>query len=340
MAFEKLARRERRGPPGFTLLEVLAVVLLTSIVIGSVLNHYVNLNRAIERATSQTGRVRRSVALLDRLARDLEAAVLVTKPEDVDPLFHPWRFYGASERDTSGADQLKFVTRARRPRNTGHESDLEVVAYTLRHAEDGESFELMRWASPRLDAALDPELPSDEADGAMLLADRLADFGVTFYDATGARFEEWDSSQLEQSSTLPTAVEIHVAFADADAEEPEYEATAADGYSRKLVLPVRELDLQELLDPTSLVSGGQGNAEESEEAGDEGELLAAQQCLRGPCGRLSACQAIDCNAEMGKHGSSTDTALEQTQRTNMSFCQWRGAYSTLHHLIKNPECLP
>ena len=331
----------RRRPPGFTLLEVLAVVLLTSIVVGAVLNHYVNLNRATERATRQTGVVRRSVALLDRVARDLENAVLVKKPEELDPLFHPWRFYGASERDTSGADQLKFITRARRPRDDGQESDLEVVVYTLRNGEDGETFDLMRWASPRLDAALDLELPSDEADGAMLLADQLADFGVIFYDALGQPFEDWDSTQLEQSSTLPTAVEIRVAFADTDAiaSERELDVQPAWDYSRKVVLPVRELDFQELLDPSSLVSGGTGHEAEIEEAaeGEDGNL-ATKDCLSGPCGRMSACQAINCSAELGQHGESVDEALEQTMRTNMGFCQWRGAYSTLQHLIDNPEC--
>ena len=60
---------------GFSLLEVLAVVLLTSIVIGAVLNHYVNINRASERATVQTERVRRSAAILDRVARGEEIVV-------------------------------------------------------------------------------------------------------------------------------------------------------------------------------------------------------------------------------------------------------------------------
>ena len=42
---------------GFTLLEVLAVVLLTSIVIGVALNHYVNLSRASQRARVSPGGV-------------------------------------------------------------------------------------------------------------------------------------------------------------------------------------------------------------------------------------------------------------------------------------------
>lgn len=342
MSPRKDARAGVHRARGFTLLEVLAVVMLTSIVISAVLNHYVNLNRASERATSQTSTVRRSIALLDRVSRDLEGAILVQKPEELDPLFHPWRFTGISERDTSGADQLKFVTRARRPREDGHESDLEVVAYSLQNAEDGVGFELLRWASPRLEEALDEEIPTHEDDGAMLLADGIADFGVIFYDALGAQVEDWDSTQLEQSSALPTAAEIHVAFEDEKARAPEFEfdAPPARVYSRMLLLPVRELDLEELLNPASLVSGGQGNEAELAEASEDQGNMASQQCLRSPCGRMSACQAINCSAELGQHGGSVDIALQQTMSTNMPFCQWRVAYSTLHHLIDNPACLP
>ena len=65
--------RSRQTPSGtaaFTLLEVMAVLLLTSIVIGVALNHYIDLNRASERALGMTRSLRRSVALLDRVARE------------------------------------------------------------------------------------------------------------------------------------------------------------------------------------------------------------------------------------------------------------------------------
>ena len=44
------------------------------------------------------------------------------------------------------------MTRGRKPRaGAGHQSDFEVVAYSLRSAEeDEEAFELMRWSSPRM----------------------------------------------------------------------------------------------------------------------------------------------------------------------------------------------
>ena len=44
---------------GFTLIEMLAVILLTSLVMTAALNHYLNLSRVSQRATERTGEVRR-----------------------------------------------------------------------------------------------------------------------------------------------------------------------------------------------------------------------------------------------------------------------------------------
>lgn len=329
----------RPRAPGFTLLEVLAVVLLTSIVLGVALDHYIDLSRAIERALETTRSLRRSAAVLDRVARDLEGVVLFVKPPEVDPLHHPWLFYGDSLRDTEGADHLKFVTRGRRPRSPEtHESDLEVVAYTLRHSETQEDqFELMRWTSPRLGDDLDTELPSDEADGAMLLTDGIADFGVTFIDESGGRSSHWDSSQLAQSGALPAAAEIRVALFDASLPE----GAEPRAYSRTVMLLVRPLDFEELLDPLSLVSGGPGEVGEAaeqlgEEVGDPAELAS---CMTTPCSTMTACQALSCASKLGKYTESIDELLKLALRENPTFCQWRiNTPPRLRYLIVNPAC--
>ena len=329
----------RARAPGFTLLEVLAVVLLTSIVIGVALDHYVDLSRAIQRALETTRSLRRATAVLDRVARDLEGALLVVKPPEVDPLAHPWLFYGESLRDTEGADHLKFVTRGRRPRSPETpESDLEGVVYTLRHSQtDEERFELMRWASPRLGDDLDRDLPADEADGAMLLTDGIADFGVTFIDVSGERTTHWDSSQLEQSGDLPAAAEIQVALFDASLPE----GAEPPSYSRTVILAVRPLDFEELLDPLSLVSGGPGEVGEvgqqpGEEIGDPEELA---RCMTTPCATMTACQAISCSAKLGQISESIDELLMLALRENPTFCQWRINHSVrLRYLIDNAAC--
>jgi type II secretory pathway pseudopilin PulG len=331
--------RTRRA--GFSLLEVLAVVLLTSIVIGVALNHYVNLSRASQRATEHTRGIRRATAVLDRVARDFESTVLVAKEPETDPLDHPWIFLGESRRSDVGADHLKFVTRGHQPRRTAaHESDLEVVAYSLRRGEEGD-FELLRWSSPRLPESLDREIPNDESQGAVLLVGGVGSFGVHFIDDLGGKTSSWDSSQLTESSELPLAVEIEVALLDPDGDP----AVEPQPYSRRVILPVRPLEMQELLDPNSLVSGGAGSEADEEGEGEEGEEGAGgepggrrKRCAEGPCSSMTMCQALSCQAKIGLYGQSIDMMLEDAMERPKWFCTFYEDHPQLHYLIDNPAC--
>lgn len=77
----------RGRPSGFTLLEVLAVVMLTAVVIGMALDFYLDLSRDTLRATHFTRDIRRATAILDRVARDFQRTVLLAKaPSEDDPL--------------------------------------------------------------------------------------------------------------------------------------------------------------------------------------------------------------------------------------------------------------
>ena len=320
-----------RRTAAFTLLEVLAVVVLTALVMGVALRFYVELSRASTRAAEGTRDLRHATAVLDRVARDFERVVLVTKPDDdSDPLEHPWLFFGEARGGGTGADHVKFMTRGHVPRRTaGRESDLEVVAYAVRQSEDEESIELMRWSSPRLPERHDPEIPDDEERGAVLLADGLAAFGVTFIDELGERSSSWDSSTVVRSGQLPVAVEIEVALANRD--DPEADPTTLQ---RRVLLPLRPIDLTELLDPNSAVGGGDTDEEgEGDEEEEEGEDDAAA-CSTGPCAGLTVCQAVNCSVDLGP--SFTEL---MSQIGGDSFCRWRSRIpQTLRSAIRNPAC--
>jgi len=312
-----------RGRAAFTLLEVLAVVLLTALVIGVALDFTVDLSHASTRAADGTRELRRAVAVLDHVARDLERTELIRKTDDTDPLDHPWIFLAEARGSGIGADHLKFVTRGHRPRSTAsRESDLEVVAYALRRAPD-ETLELVRWSSPQLPESLDREIPDDEDRGAMLLASDLAGFGVTFIDELGERVTSWDSSTLLQSGQLPSAVQIEVALANLD--DPEAEPRS---FRRTVRLPLRPFDLQELLDPLAAASGGAPEGEE-EETDEDAERVA---CESGPCGGVTVCQAIDCNADISGIDNLKSFGSEP-------FCRYRDRIPRSFHVaIANPAC--
>lgn len=226
------------------MIEMLAVVGFTAVLMLFAVNFYLEITRASEAATAQTRDGRRATALLDRIARDLEGAVLVKKPDEVDPLSHPWVFLAEDRSGTEGAEHLKFITRSRISRSTAlHESDLETVSYVLREGEAG-ALELLRWSSPRLPEELDRSFPESDLEGAVLFAENLASFGVRFMDASSEWKSEWDSSTLIDSSELPLAAEISVAVLSESDPMPEEEPEV---HARRVLLPVRPLDLQALV---------------------------------------------------------------------------------------------
>jgi type II secretion system protein J len=267
--------RPRRDPTqqgGFTLIEMLAVASFTALLMLFAVNFYIEISRASETAAEHTGETRRAIAILDRIARDLEGAVLVRKPDELDPLSHPWVFLAEDRGWGEGADHLKFATRGRIPRSTAlQESDLEVVAYVLREAED-ERFELLRWASPRLPDELDRSFPESEEEGAARFAESLGSFGVRLLDAEGEWKSEWDSSTLIDASELPLAAEISLALLPEEVADQEEEPEL---YVRRVLLPVRPLDLAALLEGAVGATG----EEDDEESDEDEDCVTVDECI-------------------------------------------------------------
>jgi prepilin-type N-terminal cleavage/methylation domain-containing protein len=188
-------KRTRRN--GFTLIEVLAVVFLTAILFGAAVNYYVELSTRSNQAAETTRQWRHATALLDRVAADLERAYLVRKPEERDPLDHPWLFLAETRYAEEGADRIKFTSRRRVDLSTdGPRSDLAFVSYMLRTSEgwedeDDAQYELLRWSQPGLPTELDRDFP--HPDDSQLVADGIAAFQLRFQDDQGTWHEGWDA---------------------------------------------------------------------------------------------------------------------------------------------------
>lgn len=247
---------------GFTLIEVLAVLFLTALVFGVALNFYIDLTNQSQRAQEATRDVRRATSLLDRVARDFERALLERKPEETDPLAHPWIFVAESGGLESGADRVRFVTRQPTAYRTALPvPDVAIVSYALREGEFGDDFELVRWSEPHVPAEFDPGFPPIDDPSAAMLADGIAHFALRFQGSDGEWFDSWDSSQLLESSELPLAVEIEVAVSHYDPDADELSDSGV--YRRRVLLPVRPLDMETLLDPEAYAASGGEQTEEN-----------------------------------------------------------------------------
>jgi prepilin-type N-terminal cleavage/methylation domain-containing protein len=257
---------------GFTLLEMLAVIALTALVLTAAADYYVDLSRAGSEAVEKIQGTRRAARLLDRLARELEGSVLVVKPPELDPIRHPWLFLAEADDQSQGAQRVKFVTRSHRPpSDTLREQDLAVVSYVAEDDGDG-GIVLWRTASPHLPEELDLSFPREQ-DGAQILSEDLAAFGLLFLTEEGEWVARFDSSTLLQSGQLPRAAEIELAFLEQDDLGDWVEGPR---YRRRVVLPLRALDIQAELEAAGLAGGGgnDGNDEDGEDGdggGDQGE---------------------------------------------------------------------
>jgi type II secretory pathway component PulJ len=253
----------RGARAGFTLIEVLGVMLLTSLVFSVALQFYVDLSNQSLHATETMRDWRRATAVLDRVANDLEHAVLVSKPEETDPLAHPWLFLAESRHSTVGADRVKFMRRRAPARDDGPASDVLTVSYVLQPSlEEEDRYELRRWSAAGLPEGLDRDFPLEDDPELLLVADGLVDFGLQLNGAGGPS-DVWDSSQVVNSGDLPFAIDILVALDEGgDGMEPLV-------LSRRVRLPVRPLDLEVLLDPATYgAAAGGADGEESDELCD------------------------------------------------------------------------
>lgn len=242
---------------GFTMIEVLAAVLLTSIVISVAVSFQLNLGTTTAIARERLRTQRHAVALLDRISRDLAGAYFIAATDSAARKTNPWIFLSDRHFSEDGnADAIKFITRNYRPQDLdGHNSDLAVVAYYLNPMEDSRGYELMRWRKPHMPQAYDPTFPELDDPDADVVGENLAYFGLSMIDVTGAEVPEWNSSLKQGRAALPIGVTIEIAMldpreidADPDADEdddfdPDDEnELGANIYSKTVVLPLRPLD--------------------------------------------------------------------------------------------------
>jgi len=292
----------RRSIPGFTLIEVLAVIFLTALVLGVSLDYYYDLSNASQRAMDRTREVRRATAILDRIVKDLQGATLVAKPEGEDRLSHPWIFLAENRGfATRGSDRIKFVTRGYEPKRQSenlHESDLAFVTYSIEEDERG-TLGLRRGISPGLaDPADLNNFPY--ADETQLLTDELDSLTFTFLDEQGSWQEVWDSNRLVQADQLPIAIKIEIELGEsliAAREKDDFPSETFDedneaSFSRTVVLPVRPIDLALLTDPEGpWGTGTKKSAGDSDDDSEDGEGESSQDCPSGKS--VKACLNVD-----------------------------------------------
>jgi hypothetical protein len=240
------------------MIEVMASVLLTSIVISVAVAFQINLGTMTTIARERLRTQRQAVALLDRISRDLAGVYFIAAADRATGRANPWIFLSERHFNEEGeSDAVKFITRNYQTQDLdGHHSDLAVVAYYLNPVEDSPGYQLMRWRKAHLPQKHDSSFPDLNDPDADVIGENLASFALTMIDQTGGELPVWDSRRFLGRAALPIGVKITISMLDAselsadpDAEDDEDEfdfadedETPANTYSKTVLLPLRPLD--------------------------------------------------------------------------------------------------
>ena len=299
-SFSSVSRGTARS--GFTLIEVLGAVFLTSVVLAVAVSLQVNLSEQSERAIEVMRVDLRASAVLDRIARDVSGASLLVRPsEETDPNEHPWFFTASSRNAFGGSDALKFISRNQRPSvSSSHLSDLAQIAYFTMTEDDG-SVTLYRWSSPNLPPDYQRGFPGPDDPNSFVVAEELGAVSFRFRTEEGEWVDEWDSKQLIQSDQLPTAVEISVEPAVAATQDEDFSLSPRESV-RQVILQQRPLNLTQLVEEKvqaqqiALANGTISNTDDAEfdEDGnpiDDSSTDAANNSTVGNCiqSNIAAC---------------------------------------------------
>lgn len=176
-------RRAGRGRPGFTLLELLAALVLASVLTGS-LFAALQIGLLARRTGREALEPDRLYGLVfEALGRDLQCA-----PPPRGILAGPF---------SGGASEVTFFTRPMR--TPGNARGIVRVSYALDDGEGAGGAVLLRRLTENLLALEEPE-PQEE-----MLARGVESLSFLYFDGLGW-LDDWDS--VTMADTLPRAVEI------------------------------------------------------------------------------------------------------------------------------------
>ena len=293
---EAAARTRRMG---FSMIEVMGAVLLTSIVISIAVAFQINLGSATQNARERLRSQRQAVALLDRMSRDIAGTYFIApRITNGAPESTPWIFLTIQDfldegltSDSSNA--IKFVTRNYVPQDIdGHSSDLAVVAYYVEPQEDRPGYQLMRYRSTHMPITYDPSFPQADAPNTDVVGEDIASFKIRVISQTGGLDPKWSSIRKSGHLALPLGVKLEISMLttdeiiaaelDEDFEIPieRDEEDGEDGedgdrktFAKTVMLPLRPLDWSflEEIDNVEEASNNDDEAPDQDDQDDEDE---------------------------------------------------------------------
>lgn len=185
---------------GFTLLEALLAVALSSLLLLLVYTTYFSIIRSIEAASEEQDILETGRILIEVIKQDLRGIMISKDAPFIGKLIE--------QEGEEPVSRLDFVTSSSMGSNPFGYSE---VGYYLIKDEDGKRFLLRREAK---------EVKGDPTEGGVSyeLSQMVESFKISFYDRSDWK-EEWDS---RSSGKLPSQVRISIKVTDEKGNSKEF----------------------------------------------------------------------------------------------------------------------
>ncbi|MFQ5459120.1 MAG: type II secretion system protein GspJ, partial [Myxococcota bacterium] len=207
----------RPGGAGFTLIEVMVALVITSLVLGMVYSSFSAVMETRERVAASAHMNMTARLVLSRMAREIESAFIVQRAEDAPPESRYTIFEGSQEEINGlAADRISFTSFAHTKRGmNADESDQSVISYACEVFLDDEGKEeqlaLMRREWRRIPPPGETQIQEPVA---IPIAEGIAGFRLRFMPDGGEWEEEWNAADVRTIDALPVAVEITLSLED------------------------------------------------------------------------------------------------------------------------------
>jgi len=222
--------RSRAGRGGFTLIEVMVALVITALVLGMVYSSFRAVMDTRERVSASTNSNMTARLVLSRLAREIQSAYIVQRPENAPPESRYTLLEGSDENiEGHSAARISFTTFAHTKRGEdADESDQALISYecAMLPTDDGEHQQLALIRREWRRVAPPGETQSYEPV-AVPLAEGIEGFQLRFLDPERNEWiDAWNSRDIRTLDALPGAVEITLSLDDGQGNVRDYMTVA------------------------------------------------------------------------------------------------------------------
>lgn len=204
---------DNRNSNGFTLLEILTAIFILAIVVSLVLSAFNGIFSNADTINIRSDLYEMGNASLDRMTADLKAIHVMPYPRYQPPQImedKPDIYRVKGEIHSTGGHSfawLRFTSMAHLPLSHDVREGIAEIVYYVQQTPDDEF--IIRRADKLYPY---PEFEESETDP--VLCEQVRDFTLTYFDASGREYEEWDSEDDDLEYGTPRAIGIKLTVGD------------------------------------------------------------------------------------------------------------------------------